>query len=274
MNVPNMGIINDTLCLSRDIQRDSDLVGRVRPYGWKRGQGRLQTPFLRVSFCCMDKERVIEAKIITDLLTLLNGTGRFKKVLKGEVIKRKTIGEMLSWNGAGLPWALTVPDLILAGDDFSKRPDDAFLLAVETKYFPDAASDKKRWRHNFREIGQPLRDLLYGFNAAVLWHLFSDTIADDEIGKYSAMCGEVIEKLKLPVVYFATKLTSQKRFAFFYPWRLENSSPLPDAVYVADCLQQINNERDGSYRAKMNPLLMDEKTLGMRKAVKSALRIP
>jgi len=223
----------------------------------------------------MERERAIEAKIITDLLKLLSGTGRFKKVLRGEAIKGKAIGEIMGWNGAGPPWALTVPDLILAGDNFSQRPDDAFLLAVEIKYFPrGASSDKKHWRQSFREIGQPLRDLLYGFDAAVLWHLFSESNADDDIGKYVAMCGEVIDKLKLPVVYFKTKLTTHDRFAFFYPWRLENTSPLPDAAYVAGCLQQINNERDGSYRAKMNPLLMDEKVLGMRKAVKSVLRIP
>ena len=223
----------------------------------------------------MEGERAIEAKIITKLFTLLNSSGKFKKVFKGEAIRGKGIGEVLGWNGAGTPWALTVPDLIVASDNFYKTPDDVFLLAIETKYFPKgAASGKRHWRQSFREIGQPLRDLLYGFDAVVLWHLFSETIADDDIRKYTAMCGEVIEKLKLPVVYFATKLTKQNQFAFFQPWQSEKTLPLSRIDHVAECLLQIGRERGGSYRAKVNPLLIDEKVIGMRRAVKSVLHIP
>ena len=76
---------------------------------------------------------------------------------------------------------------------------------------------KKQWRQSFLEIGQALRDLLYGFDAAVLWHLFAEGFSDEEIQKYTCMCAEVIEKLKLPIVYFATKLTEQDRFEFFKP---------------------------------------------------------
>lgn len=223
----------------------------------------------------MNGERMIESKIITKLFALLSASGKFKKVFKGEAIKGKGIKEVLAWDGAGAPWALTVPDLIIASENFCKTPDDVFLLAIETKYFPrDAATSKKHWRQSFREIGQPLRDLLYGFDAAVLWHLFSETISEEGIRKYTGMCGEVIEKLKLPVVYFATVLTAQDQFAIFQPWRLEYTLPLSRIDYVADCLLQINRERGGSYSAKMNPLLVDEKVIGMRRAVKSVLRIP
>jgi hypothetical protein len=220
-------------------------------------------------------ERAIESKIITKLFALLNSSGRFKKVFKGESIKSKGINELLDWNRTGAPWALSVPDLILASDNYHNAPDDVFLLAIETKYFPrDASSSKKQWRQSFREIGQPLRDLLYGFDAVVLWHLFSENADDRDVEKYTGMCAEVIEKLKLPVVYFATKLTAQSQFAFFQPWRSEKTLALLDGTYVAECLRNINTERNGSYRAKMNPLLEDEKVKRMRKAVKSVLRIP
>jgi hypothetical protein len=223
----------------------------------------------------MNGERAIEAKIITKLFALLNGTSKFKTVFKGESIKRKGIGEVLTWDGTAAPWALTVPDLIVASENYHKTPDDVLLLAIETKYFPrDAGSSKSQWRQKFREIGQPLRDLLYGFDAAVLWHLFAEAIGNGEIAQYTGMCHEVIEKLRLPIVYFATKLTEHDRFEFFEPWRWTRTVPLPDVAYVADCLRNINIERRGSYRAKMNPLLEDEKVTRMRKAVKSVLRIP
>jgi hypothetical protein len=223
----------------------------------------------------MEKERAIEAKIIMKLFTSLMATGKFKRVFKGEAIKGKGIGEVLGWDSALTPWALTVPDLIVASENLVNSPDDVCLLAIETKYFPrDAASDKKRWRQSFREIGQPLRDLLYGFDAAVLWHLFSEAISDEDIRNYTGMCGEVIEKLKLPVIYFATVLTAQDQFAFFQPWRTEKTLPLSSVDYMAECLSRINFERNGSYRAKMNPLLFDKKVIGMRKAVKAVLRIP
>lgn len=220
-------------------------------------------------------ERAIESKIITKLFALLKSSNKFKKVFKGESINTKVIGEVLGWNRGTAPWALTVPDLILASDNYQKEPDDVFLLAIETKYFPrDASSSKKRWRQSFREIGQPLRDLLYGFDAVVLWHLFSEIVNDQDIEKYTSMCIEVVEKLKLPVVYFATKLTEQDQFAFFQPWQSQKMLPLPDGSYVAECLRNINTERNRSYHAKMNPLLQDEKVIRMRKAVKSVLRIP
>lgn len=236
---------------------------------------RLQTAPLRVSFWNMEDGPATEAKIIAKLFALLKGSGKFKKVIKGESIKGKGIGEVLGWNEADVPWAMTVPDLILASSNFSKTPDDVFLLAIESKYFPrDAASNKPHWRQSFREIGQPLRDLLYGYDAAVLWHLFSEAVDDEHVGKYTDMCAQVIEKLKLPIVYFATKLTEQDQFAFFKPWRPEKTLLLSDVNYVAECLRQVNIERNGSYRAKINPLLQDKTVMAMRGAVKSVLRIP
>lgn len=217
-------------------------------------------------------ERTIETQVITKLFTLLDGTGKFKKVFRGESIQGKGIPTVLEWSRVRGPWALAVPDLIVASDNFDKAPDDVFLLAIEAKYFPrDAASSKSHWRQSFREIGQPLRDLLFGFDAAVLWHLFSETVPDGDAREYSAMCGELIEKLKLPIIYFATALTEQSQFGFFHPWRMEKTF---DANYVAGCIQQINNERNGSYRPKMNPLLQDQQVLGLRKALKATLKIP
>lgn len=223
----------------------------------------------------MKSERTIEATIITKLFTLLKNSGKFKRVFKGEAIKGKGVGEVLEWSGVGTPWALTVRDLIVASDNFSKEPDGVLLLAIEIKYFPKgAASSRKQWQQNFREIGQPLRDLLYGFDAAVLWHLFSETVHDEDITKYSAMVSEVIEKLMLPVVYFATKFTAQSQFVFFRPWRSEKTLPLSSIDHLSECLLQIGREREGSYRERMNPLLADQKVIRMRAAVKSVLRIP
>lgn len=221
----------------------------------------------------MDAERQIESRVITNLCKLLDGTGRFKKVVKGEAIKGKGIGEILGWHGMDAPWVTVTPDLILAFDNYRRVPDDVFLLAIETKYFPkDAAHSKKHWRQSFREIGQSLRDLLYGFDAVVLWHLFSEETSDGNVLPYAEMCDEVITKLKLPMIYFATQITRENKFKFFKPWAWGNSLPLSDVNYLAECLIHIN--LDQSYGAKLNPLLQDEKAIRMRRAIKSVLRIP
>ena len=221
----------------------------------------------------MDAERQIETRVITNLCKLLEGTGRFKKVVKGEAIKGKGIGEILGWHGIDAPWVTVTPDLIIASDNYRKIPDDVFLLAIETKYFPkDAAQSKKHWRQSFREIGQSLRDLLYGFDAVLLWHLFSEEAGDGNVTAYAEMCDEVITKLKLPMIYFATQMTRENKFRFFKPWALGNSAPPSDVNHLAEYLKQIN--LDQSYGAKWNPLLHDEKATRMRRAIKSVLRIP
>lgn len=221
----------------------------------------------------MDTERQIESRVITNLCKLLDGTGRFKKVVKGEAIKGKGIGEILGWHGMDAPWVTVTPDLILASENHRKVPDDVFLLAIETKYFPkDAAESKKRWRQSFREIGQSLRDLLYGFDAVVLWHLFSEETSDGNVLPYAEMCDEVITKLKLPMIYFATQMTQENKFRFFKPWACGNSLPLSDVNYLAECLVRIG--LDQSYWVKLNPLLRDEKAIRIRRAIKSVLRIP
>lgn len=221
----------------------------------------------------MHAERHIETRAITNLCKLLDGTGRFKKVVKGEAIKGKGIGEILGWHGMDAPWVMATPDLILASDNYRKIPDDVFLLAIETKYFPkDAAQSKKHWRQSFREIGQSLRDLLYGFDAVVLWHLFSEEATDGNVMAYAEMCDEVITKLKLPMIYFATEITRENKFRFFKPWASGNSLPLSDVNYLAECLVRIN--LDQSYGAKLNPLLRDENAIRLRRAIKSVLRIP
>ena len=73
------------------------------------------------------------------------------------------------------PSFMARPDIILIADDIRKVIDERLLVAIELKYFIDFDNTRKlndRMREAFREIGQPLRYYLYGFDSAILWHVF------------------------------------------------------------------------------------------------------
>lgn len=137
-------------------------------------------------------------------------------------------------------------------------------MAVELKYFASEGREaKKRWRQAFREIGQPLRNLIFGFDAVVLWHIFAEQISNESAKRFGGICDEVISGLELPMVYLATRMRSGT-FTLYRPWEFTEDS---DVNYIASSLRNLSGER-------RNPLLGKPEVVQRREAVKMALNIP
>jgi len=92
-------------------------------------------------------------------------------------------------------------DIILVSDGLPNKVDDAFITAVEVKWFKDIN------KRNFYEgIGQTLGYASFGFDSLVLWHLFSNSIVDAAVEKFASTVEEIIEGFGLSIVYFASKV--------------------------------------------------------------------
>jgi len=156
------------------------------------------------------------------------------------------------------------PDIVMIIEDYRKLTDEWLLVAIELKYFKKI--NKKRWREAYREIGQALRYYVYGFDSAILWHVFDREIDNAAVRAYSNVVGEVIEKLKLPIAYFSTKIIDEGKFLVFK--LLELGSP-SDVRYIVNWM--INYCRSNI----RNPLLPHNKEIvERREALKAVLRIP
>ncbi len=129
-----------------------------------------------------------------------------KVILPGETIPKKLYEDILvKYFRSYAPMIMARPDIVLIVEDYRRLVDEWLLIAVELKYF--RRIDKKRWREAYREIGQPLRYYMYGFDSAVLWHVFDTEIDEGAIRAYSNVISEAVEKLKLPITYFSTLAT-------------------------------------------------------------------
>ena len=144
-----------------------------------------------------------------------------KKVSKGRGITTREFKDTISgWYGRELPWPLVEPDLVLVFEDLKRVRDDTMIVAIEIKYFEQNQDLYGRLRQSFRELGQPLRNLIFGFDSVVLWHIFSPDIEEEQvIQSYVDMVGEVIDRLKLPVVYLATTILDSE-FKIYKPLRI------------------------------------------------------
>jgi hypothetical protein len=107
-----------------------------------------------------------ESDIIGKLLGLFRKTDVVKKVSKGESLPKSAIKEVLEWYKSIAPSISVTPDLILIFEKNLKEPDEALLVAVECKYF--LSENKKQLRQVFREVGQPLRNLIFGYDLVIL----------------------------------------------------------------------------------------------------------
>jgi len=188
-----------------------------------------------------------------------------KDVLSGDAIPKKPYEDILAkYFGSYAPMIMARPDIVLIVEDYRKLIDEWLLIAVELKYF--RRIEKKRWREAYREIGQALRYYVYGFDSAVLWHVFDREIDNATVRAYSNVVGEVIEKLKLPIAYFSTKIIDEGEFLVFKLLELGGSS---DVGYIVNWM--INYCRDNV----RNPLLPhDKEIVERRKTLKAVLRIP
>jgi len=107
---------------------------------------------------------------------------------------------------------------------------------------------------------------VYGFDSAVLWHVFDREIDNAAVRAYSNVVGEVIEKLKLPIAYFSTKIIDEGEFLVL---KLLELGDFSDVGYIVNWM--INYCRDNV----RNPLLPhDKEIVERRKTLKAVLRIP
>ena len=204
----------------------------------------------------------IETKITEKILHLIREANVYglRKIEKGSILKNKRFKETIEkWYGRKIPSVLVEPDLILIFEDHRKVIDNNIICAIEIKFFKSSPNLDKELRQAYREFGQPLRNLIFGFDAVALWHIFDEEISDEKIKNYTQLIRDVVERLQLPMEYIATKL-SQHKFKIFQPWDIDYS----DVEYVIRSVK-------GLLENKRNPL-SDIKEY--RDAIKVAMGVP
>jgi len=190
-----------------------------------------------------------------------------KEILPGNAIPKKPYEDILAkYFGSYAPMIMTKPDIVLIVEDYRKLIDEWFLIAIELKYFKKIK--KKRWREAYREIGQALRYYVYGFDSAILWHIFEKEVDNNIVRAYSNVVGEVIEKLKIPIAYFSTKMGDENegKFLVFKPLELSSPSDIESVVrwMIKYCRDSVRNTL----------LPHDKEIIERRKALKAVLRVP
>lgn len=211
------------------------------------------------TFANLNEPQIIDK--IKKLINVVEVSG-LRKIDKGAVLKGLRFRETIEKYYRGkLLWPLIEADLILIFEDYKEIIDRNLIVAVEIKYFTPKVNTNKQLRQAYREIGQPLRNLIYGFDSIVLWHIFHERIEDVKIKTYTTTVYETIQKLKLPMLYFATKF-SEDKFKFYQPWDIDYQN----IEYIVRNLQNSCNDT-------RNPLLREE-IEGYRNAIKVAIGIP
>lgn len=141
-----------------------------------------------------------------------------------------------------------------------KDGSELLLPGIEVKFF-------KSGERKFCEgLQQALSFALFGFDSLVLWHIFSGEMENKEIEGFVRPTMELIEGLKLPLIYFATKLRNENMFEFFAPVNLYDSQAR-DANYFLTWLRNY-------CRSERNPLLEKGEVERRRKLLKVMLKIP
>jgi len=195
-------------------------------------------------------------------LIIKAGLGSLKRVSKQRSVTTSEFrNTVTSWFGQEIPWPLVEPDLILVFEDVRKIIDDVMIVAIEIKYFKQAKDLDKRLRQSFREVGQPLRNLIFGVDSTALWHIFSPDIEEHKIHNYVNVIEEVIRKLNLPLVYLATARPNDT-FKVYKPFELDKYDLQSWVIWVQNLCADHRNP------------IMNRDTDIRRRALKLALRIP
>ncbi len=189
-----------------------------------------------------------------------------KEIFSGAMIPKKPYEDMLvKYFGAHAPMIMAKPDIVLIIDDYRKVIDEWLLVAIELKYFK--RSKDGRWRGAYRNIGQALRYHIYGFDSAVLWHVFEENISSDFARTYSNVISEIIERLKLPIIYFSTKIINETQ-VYFHVFKPLELGGLSDVRYIIrwmiNCCRDIRNSL----------LPYDKEIVERRRVLKGVLRVP
>ena len=149
--------------------------------------------------------------------------------LELEEALKEYLAKQQNVQGAHAPMYVARPDIIIVAEDTKKVVDEWLLVAIELKYFRDLENARKFeriLRGAFREIGQPLRYYLYGFDSTILWYIFEESADKEVLRSYGNLISEVIEKLKFPIVLFLTKIVGEDNFLVFKPSELSSPSNL------------------------------------------------
>jgi len=211
-------------------------------------------------------ERELTNHIIREIILTVG----VKRAIKGDVISKKPFKDFLqTYFNMYAPELLAKPDIVMVFEDVTRGTDDWFLVSVELKYFKANDRLNKRLRKAFREIGQPLRYHLYGFDATILWHIFEENIDIEIIQSYSNLISEIIERLRLPIVYFSTRITKKEKdnlyFLVIKPTKVDSPK---DINYIVTWMLNLT-------RNTRNPLLPQDKEVEKRRRVlKTVLGIP
>lgn len=149
-------------------------------------------------------------------------------------------------------------DFVLVFSDHKHAVDDALIVAVEVKYFD---SPKK----NFYEgIQQALAFSIFGFDNLLLWHTFAEDSNEARTTASVEATQRLIEGLKLPVTYFATKVLDNGLLKCLSPVNMDTPNELDYVIgWVRNCCNDCRN-----------PLLGSEVIKRRRSTLKAMLRIP
>lgn len=209
-----------------------------------------------------------EGQFVDSVYSALQGYDSPKAVYKRVNLATKGFEDVWQvwWSGA-LPPRLEV-DLVLAFEDVHRDIDEALLVGVEVKYFRLDKRGKITW--NFYEgLQQALAYALFGFDGISLWHAFHSDLPDETVRSYSQAMKRLIDELKLPVFYLATRLAPQgdmTRLQYFAPTSRDEAVGLD---HVARWMQHYFTGKE-----TRNPMRQDHEVRRRRSSIKALLQIP
>ena len=187
-----------------------------------------------------------------------------KCVHKGRSTSKDSFkGLLTKFFGKHAPEFLVEPDLILVFDDYKEIIDEYIIIGVEFKYFRAEGAVKKKLRQAFRMLGQPLRYLAFGFDSAVLWHVFSHDFNVELAKAYSDLIQEVIDLLELPLVYFSTIIKPDNKFDILVPSEINNTS-------LEYAIRYLRNLCDDT----RNPSINKKTIIERRRVLKVIINLP
>jgi hypothetical protein len=203
------------------------------------------------------KEREVVRKIRDQFLEANHPTLK-KMFVHTNLATRKFHEIWKDWWTTGIPPCLEV-DMILVYED-PLETGKVLMVGVEAEYF------RNKSKNFYDGLDQVVSFGIFGFDSLILWHIFSEELSNTAIDEYVKPVREIIEGLRLPVVYLATKITKKFEFEFFYPLELYSSAKLKANQLITSLRSLCDRTR--------NPLLSDDEIEKRKKTMKLILRIP
>lgn len=205
----------------------------------------------------MDERGIVRR--LGELFSREKGTYGLKKVITHTNLATKKFVEIwYEWWKGEVPPKVEV-DMILVFESRSRDPEP-ILAGIEVEYF------KGKTKRFYDGLQQAIAFSLFGFDSTVLWHVFPEYMEDRMVERYVRPMNELIEGLKLPLVYIATKIVGSEKFEFFAPLKLYSSKPV-DVKYL---ISYLRNLCEGA----MNPLITEDDVVRRRNIMKALLSIP